>query len=351
MIYINARFLTQRKTGVQQYALVLCRELVKYVPDICFLTPNAALIDERWAQEFNILEVGKRNGHFWEQIELPRYLKSIGSPLLLCFTGLSPAFYKNCYFTIHDMSLYAYPKWFRFLYRAVYKINYTIQSKYALGIFTVSDFSKAEIEKFLAVDSDKITVLRNSVDTSVKVYKKNETESAKRNEILLVGTLEPRKNIEFVINAFLNSGIEDYKLVVVGGLGTAFSKVTFSQHERIKFCGYLSDEELELKYREASIFVYPSLYEGFGLPPLEAMQRGCPVMASDRASIPEVCGDAAYYFNPEDSADFSTKLHELVDNYDEISPVLIRNGYHRLEQFDVRDVALKLLDVISQRNI
>lgn len=74
-------------------------------------------------------------------------------------------------------------------------------------------------------------------------------------------------------------------------------------------------------------------------------------MASDRASIPEVCGDAAYYFNPEDSADFSTKLHELVDNYDEISPVLIRNGYHRLEQFDVRDVALKLLDVISQRNI
>ena len=74
-------------------------------------------------------------------------------------------------------------------------------------------------------------------------------------------------------------------------------------------------------------------------------------MASDRASIPEVCGDAAYYFNPEDSADFSAKLRELIENYDELSPVLIRNGYRRLEQFDVRDVASKLMDVISQRNI
>lgn len=74
-------------------------------------------------------------------------------------------------------------------------------------------------------------------------------------------------------------------------------------------------------------------------------------MASDRASIPEVCGDAAYYFNPEDSSDFSSKLRELIENYDELSPVLICNGYRRLEQFDVRDVASKLMDVISQRNI
>lgn len=351
MIYINARFLTQRKTGVQQYALVLCRELVKHTSDVCFLTPDTDLIDDKLKQEFNILPVGKRNGHFWEQIELPRYLKSIGSPLLLCFTGLSPIFYKNCYFTIHDMSLYAYPKWFRFMYRAVYKINYAVQSKYARGIFTVSDFSKAEIEKYLSIDASKITVLRNSVDNTPNNSMSSLANSERRNEILLVGTLEPRKNIEFVIDAFLRSGIENYKLIVVGGLGSAFSKVTFSQHENIVFCGYLSDEELELKYREASIFVYPSLYEGFGLPPLEAMQRGCPVMASDRASIPEVCGDAAVYFNPEDTSDFTKKLHNLIKHYVELSPQLINSGYCRLEQFNVRDVALKLLDVISQRNI
>jgi glycosyltransferase involved in cell wall biosynthesis len=351
MIYINARFLTQRKTGVQQYALVLCRELVKYVSDVCFLTPDIELIDDKLKQEFNILPIGKRNGHLWEQIELPRYLKSIGSPLLLCFTGLSPVFYKNCYFTIHDMSLYAYPKWFRFMYRLVYKTNYAVQSKFARGIFTVSDFSKTEIEKYLTVDPNKVTVLRNSVDYNSNAYLNAVSSVERRNEILLVGTLEPRKNIEFVINTFLHSGIEDYKLLVVGGLGSAFSKVTFSQHENIIFCGYLSDEQLELKYREASIFVYPSLYEGFGLPPLEAMQRGCPVMASDRASIPEVCGDAAVYFNPEDSSDFTNKLRDLIKRYDELSPQLINNGYHRLEKFKVRDVALKLLNVISQRNI
>jgi glycosyltransferase involved in cell wall biosynthesis len=351
MIYINARFLTQRKTGVQQYALVLCRELVKHISEVCFLTPDTDLIDERLKQEFNIQKIGKKNGHIWEQIELPRYLRSIGSPLLLCFTGLSPIFYKNCYFTIHDMSLYAYPKWFRFMYRAVYKTNYAIQSKYARGIFTVSEFSKTEIEKYLTIGSDKITVLRNSVDDHYNFINVSETHPVKRNEILLVGTLEPRKNIEFVVNSFLNSGIENYKLIVVGGLGTAFSKVTYSKHENIIFCGYLSDEELELKYREASIFVYPSLYEGFGLPPLEAMQRGCPVMASDRASIPEVCGDAAVYFNPEDSSDFTKKLRELIEHYDELSSQLINSGYRRLEEFNVRDVALKLLDVISQRNI
>ncbi|MBB1201478.1 glycosyltransferase family 1 protein [Enterobacteriaceae bacterium 89] len=351
MIYVNARFLTQRKTGVQQYALVLCRELVKHIPDLCFLTPKSDLIDQKWLREFNIQQIGNRNGHFWEQIELPRYLRSIGSPLLLCFTGLSPAFYKNCYFTIHDMSLYAYPKWFRFSYRAVYKLNYAIQAKCAQGIFTVSEFSKGEIIKYLSISPEKVTVLRNSVDGVMDVLATESVHRERRNEILLVGTLEPRKNVEFVINSFLASGIENYKLIVVGGMGSAFSKVTFSQHENIVFCGYLSDEELEAKYKQASIFVYPSLYEGFGLPPLEAMQRGCPVMASDRASIPEVCGDAAYYFDPDNPSDFSAKLLELIEKYDELSPMLIRNGYLRLKKFDVHIVALKLLDVISQRKI
>ena len=115
------------------------------------------------------------------------------------------------------MSLYAYPKWFRFLYRAVYKVNYAIQSRIARGIFTVSDFSKSEIEKYLGVDPDKITVLPNSVDTSINLKNHIENEAVKHKEILLVGTLEPRKNIEFVINAFLNSKIENYKLIVVGG--------------------------------------------------------------------------------------------------------------------------------------
>lgn len=351
MIYINARFLTQRKTGVQQYALVLCRELVKHIPDVCFLTPNTNLVEEKWMQEFNILKIGKRNGHLWEQIELPRYLRSVGNPLLICFTGLSPVFYKNCFFTIHDMSLYAFPKWFRLLYRIVYKTNYAIQAKFSRGIFTVSEFSKGEIEKYLSVDADKITVLRNSVDTSTSQETGNASVSHRTKEILLVGTLEPRKNIEFVVNAFLMANINDYKLIVVGGGGSAFSKVTYSQHENIVFSGYLSDEELLRKYKEASVFVYPSLYEGFGLPPLEAMQHGCPVMASNRASLPEVCGNAALYFDPENPLDFSTKLIELINNYDELSPVLIRNGYLRLEQFNVNDVVVKMLGVISQRNI
>lgn len=351
MIYINARFLTQRKTGVQQYALVLCRELVKHIPDVCFLTPDTDLVDEKWMEEFNILKMGKRSGHLWEQFELPCYLRSVGNPLLICLTGLSPAFYKNCFFTIHDMSLYAFPKWFRLLYRVVYKTNYAIQAKYSRGIFTVSEFSKSEIEKYLSVNAEKITVLRNSVDKAAIEQAANISVSPRIKEILLVGTLEPRKNIEFVVNAFLMANIKDYKLIVVGGGGSAFSKVSYSQHENIVFCGYLSDEELLRKYKEASVFVYPSLYEGFGLPPLEAMQHGCPVLASNRASLPEVCGNAAIYFDPENPADFSAKLLELIDNYDELSPVLIRNGYLRLEQFNVNDVVVKMLGVISQRNI
>ena len=351
MIYINARFLTQRKTGVQQYALVLCRELVKHVPDVCFLTPNSELIDSTLKSEFNILPIGRRNGHFWEQIELPRFLKSIGNPMLLCFTGLSPLFYKNCYFTIHDMSLYAFPKWFRFAYRAMYKLNYAVQSKFARGIFTVSEFSKTEIIKYLSVDPNKVTVLRNSIVRDMECQKLELTERALKNEILLVGTLEPRKNIEFVINAFLTYGIKNYKLVVVGGMGSAFSKISYSQNENIVFCGYLSDEELEKKYHDALLFVYPSLYEGFGLPPLEAMQYGCPVLASNRASIPEVCGDAAYYFDPENASEFSEKLCELIEHYEELSPALVRNGYLRLEQFDVHVVVSKMLDVISERKI
>ncbi|TDN55095.1 glycosyltransferase involved in cell wall biosynthesis [Buttiauxella sp. JUb87] len=349
MIYINARFLTQKKTGVQQFAINLCRALNKLRDDIIYVMPNV-VIDQSLGDEFNPMKIGKYSGHFWEQFELPIFLKGQGSPLLVCLSGLAPIFYANSIFTIHDMSLYHNPKWFKRSYRFIYKSNYLLTSKRAKKIITVSEFSKKEIIKYLKCDEGFISVIYNSIDSGA-IYSPPLDEQHKfiGEYFLTVGSIEPRKNLDFLIKTFLDLDLPDCKLIIVGGKGNAFSDVNINiDSEKVIFTGYISEEKLFNLYRNAKYFIYPSVYEGFGLPPLEAMGFGCPVLVSNMASMPEVCADSALYFDPFDEVSLRNLLSRAYKTSDgDLRAELICHGYERIKAFNVENEVRKFNSLID----
>jgi glycosyltransferase involved in cell wall biosynthesis len=220
-------------------------------------------------------------------------------------------------------------------------------------VITVSEFSKREIVKYTKVSEEKITVIYNGInrdlfhimeDTAVSAGVKEKYGLPKR-FILFVGNVKPHKNIKGLLLAserLLMEGLDDFGIVIVGkkeGFIRCDEEVfgLLEGNERLKkravFTGYVENEDLPVLYNLASLFVFPSLYEGFGFPPLEAMACGCPVVVSNVASLPEVCGDAAYYVDPYDVESIAEGMLKVLTD-DSLRQRLKKKGLERIRLFD-----------------
>lgn len=350
MIYINARFLTQPVTGVQRFAIEMCKELVKNNLQIQLIAPNN-IISKVLAKELGVKIIGSRTGHMWEKIDLPLYLLTQKSPLLINLCNTSPLFYKNQFVTIHDMAVFENPHWFSKKFSLFYKLMYPLMIFGSKKVLTVSNFSKQEILKYLNIDPSKVEVIYNSVD-HFKINEKEIKLNIYGKYLLCVGSVEPRKNLLSVIKAFQVLNLSDYKLVIVGGKNKLFNVLQLSEiisnefHDKIIFTGYVSDEELSTLYINAVVFIYPSLYEGFGIPPLEAMKHGCVTMVSNSSSLPEICGNASFYINPTNNEEIVEKLKFLVEN-EGLKTTLINQGYSQVLKYSWRKSAQNLLSIIE----
>ena len=328
-LVVNARFLTQKVTGTQRFAINISRELKLLQPETIFLSPPA-IDNQQLANELGAKIIGARSYRtyqklnlpanlLWEQLNLPLYLLRHGSPILLNLVNLAPYFYKNNILTIHDLAFKLFPEYFSKRFAALYNLLIPRLAQRARHIITVSQHSKNDISKHLNIPASKITVAYNAVNLEPSP---NSTRPYPWPYILTVGALEPRKNIPRLIAAFLQLADKNLRLIIVGkSEPQVFNKVSNleitneqqSEIKRVIFTGYLEDQELANLYTHATCFCYPSLYEGFGLPPLEAQARGCPVIVSNRASLPEVFGDSALYCDPENINDIDRKLQNLID--------------------------------------
>jgi len=320
-IYINARFLTQQTTGVQRFAIEICKELFKVNPNVKLIAPRN-ILHPILEKELNVHTFGLFSSHLWEQIELPLFLFKQGNPLLLNLCNTGPVFYKNQLVTIHDLAFIVNPTWFSKSFSALYNFLIPRIAKNSKHIFTVSIASKNEILQLLGIAENKISVVYNGVN--FKNYgPKPPLESGKY--LLSVSSIDPRKNIPFLIEAFSEWNSADYKLLIAGGKSNSFAIQNINESENIKFLGYVSDEDLVNLYQNAEAFVYPSLYEGFGLPPIEALSLGTKVIISDIPSLREVCGSQAFaYFNPQSKT-------ELISAFD-----LLRNIKNETKnEFDI----------------
>lgn len=347
MIIVNARFLTQSMTGVQRFAVEICLELKKlFGEQIKFVAPDAIVLKD-YAEALGVEVIGTHQGHLWEQWDLPRYLRSQGSPLLLCLCNTAPLCYKNKVVTVHDVAFEAYPQTFSKSFLYVYKFMIPRIMRSAKKVITVSEFSKDEIVKYYGINRNKIAVVYNAVGDGFK--KVADDELQKQKYLLAVSSLNYRKNFLAVLEAFDIFEKEDNEtsLYIIGDLKNSNFKGIdidrYRQNPRIKFLGRVSDADLVRYYSNASAFVYPSIYEGFGIPPLEAQTCGCPVLVADIPSLREVVADSGIYCNPYDVKDIANGMKSVLASGEELKA----KGAENIKRFSWENSARKVAEVLD----
>jgi glycosyltransferase involved in cell wall biosynthesis len=343
MIIINARFLTQKITGVQRFAVEICRRLPESIQGkpIIFVAPKGVLVN---TIEKKIQQFGRFKGQLWEQIDLPLYLKKQENLLLINLVGIAPVFYKNKIMFLYDLAFKHHPEWFSFSFQKMYNLFIPISLKNSRTIITDSNYVKLDIVKTYNVAENKIHVIYAA--QSSKFVNKN---GVREKIILTVSSIDPRKNLERIINAF-NTLKSDYKLVVIGQKNNTFANIQLDkeiQNENIIFTGYLSDENLIDYYNKAELFIYGSLFEGFGIPPLEAQACGCACMVSKVTSLPEVYENSVEYFDPYSIESIATKMNEMINDKDKIEKLRSR-GALNLKRFSWVVSTNKLTAIIEE---
>lgn len=316
MLYINGKFLTQRITGVQRVGVELVKELDKLVKpgEIEILSPPNC-INKIELKNIRIIEIGNKSNNYWVQWTFPKYVKK-HKGTSLTIAGLSPILYPG-YFMAHDVTFVRYPKSFSLQFRTIYNIAYKLTINRCIHLFTVSEFSKKEIIDLYGANQKNISVIYNSSQQLLKEQKKN--ISLKRWGIeakeyyLSVSSKNFHKNQKFIIQ--LAKKYPDKTFVIAGGsMPKSFNGIEFERLDNVVLTGYLSDDELYSIYKNAKAFIFPSFYEGFGIPPLEAITLGVKHIAvSDIPVFREIYSQGVYFFDPNDVDTFEIEKFDSIE--------------------------------------
>jgi glycosyltransferase involved in cell wall biosynthesis len=322
LVDINGRFLTQAITGVQRAALELVQALDHQLSagpalrsrySFRVITP-ARRTHGVALRHIPTMPVGHLRGHAWEQLELPIHARG---RLLVNLCNTAPLFGPTVV-TIHDASVFAVPEAYSLTFRTWYRTMLPIVGRHALRVVTDSRFSRRELSERVGIPLEKVDVIPLGAEhilgtpADSGIFGRVPVEPGRF--ILSVGSRSLHKNVGAVITAVSRLGTRRLPLVVAGGFNSrVFGESSVNDRDAFHTAGYVTDGELRALYENATCLVYPSLYEGFGLPPLEAMLCGCPTVVANTASLPEVCGDAALYCDPRDPDDIARKIRMLIE--------------------------------------
>ena len=289
--------------------------------------------------------------HLWSHFVLP-FKKG---DVLFCPANMAPIFIpksKKLVLTIHDLAFLTYPKSFSKSFQIYYSLLIPYNIKRADQIITISEASKKEIIDIFPQVKDKINIVVLGIDKKYGIVK----DLKKKKQILYVGSINERKNLIGAIESFERLPKElDYSLVIVGNFFDIFSlskkmkEVLFraKKNNKIIFKQGLDDNALIVEYNVSRILIFPSFYEGFGLPPLEAMACGTPVITSNLSSMPEVCGDAALYVDPYNIEDITSKM-EILINDKNLQKELVSKGLDKVRNFTWRKSALEHIKIFKE---
>jgi glycosyltransferase involved in cell wall biosynthesis len=355
-VYINGRFLTQRVTGVQRYARETLRELDRAL--VAADSGNATNAVQRWVllaprgTEFPPLEkiecriAGRLSGHAWEQLELPRITRN---GLLLSFCSTGPLFKKRQMITVHDASVWRVPEAFSWRFRLWYRFVIRSVVARAPRTLAVSDFTAAEIVRWFGGDHSRISVTtegwqhlaRYEADPSILTQHGLE----RGRYVLAVSSPTPNKNFQLVLRAARDLAQHGLQFAVAGAADPKVFAANELSGSEVKRLGYVSDAQLKALYQHALCFVFPSRYEGFGIPPLEAMSCGCPVVCAEIEAVREVCGDAAKYFDPSDHRKLASLIESLASSEAECERMRAA-GLKRANEFSWQEAAERSLSAV-----
>lgn len=328
-IAVNGRFEGRRITGVERYA----SEIVRCLGDrVRVIKPHRRLRGLR--------------GHLWEQLLLPFFISK--NELLWSPANSGPIAVSNQIATIQDLSPLEHPEWFRADFAAWYRFFLPILAKRVRKVFVSSQYVKSMIEARLG--------LKNVIVTSAGVDGTFFHPDAIQSKydlpdkyILFLGSLEPRKNLPALLNAWNMISIycENTWLIIAGDTGQVFHDVQYpSLPERTRFLGYIPEAHLPGLYAGATLFVLPSLEEGFGLPALEAMSCGTPVLTSNAGALPEIVGEAALQVNPFCVDKIGEAMRNILSS-ERLRSDLREKGLVHVREFSWERAAERIWDVLS----
>ncbi|MDQ6801705.1 MAG: glycosyltransferase family 4 protein [Acidobacteriota bacterium] len=251
--------------------------------------------------------------------------------------------------TIHDLTYKRFPELLQ--KETLHSLEAHMMREVALAdaIICVSESTRADLLKYYQVDPRRVFAIYSGVAEPATGHRPPATLPTRY--ILFVSTIEPRKNLGVLLDAFENlkrNGKYDGSLVVVGRIGWKSEQFVSRLRARdVLHLDYLSPAELQDVYRKAEVFVFPSIYEGFGFPLLEAMAHGVPTIAAESSSLPEIAGDAALYFDPRDAAQLESAISRVVENH-ELRHALIARGRERVAQFRWETAAERTVEVLQR---
>ncbi|HSA84091.1 MAG TPA: glycosyltransferase family 1 protein [Patescibacteria group bacterium] len=372
----------EKRVGISEYAYQLLRQFSELrSQDIAFRIylkqePRDDLPKERKGWQYRVIKPGK----LWTQWRLPLdlFLNRSKPDVFFSPTHYAPRFSPvPTVVSVMDLSYLYFPELFKKSDLLQLRSWTAYSVKQAKKILTISNSSKDDIIKEYKVSPGNVVVthlgIKENLSLTPHIYSMNELKAKyglSDNYLLFVGTLQPRKNIARLIKAFAKichpeqsegsskkkdsspTAQNDIQLVIVGRRGWLYEEILETPkklgiEERVTFLENVADTELPYFYKNARCFVLPSLYEGFGLPVLEAMKQGCPVITSNISSLPEAGGEAALYVDPEDVDDIAKKMTQLLSS-EKLRKELIEKGKEQVKKFSWEKTARATLAVLEE---
>ena len=354
-IGFDAKRAFHNNTGLGNYSRFVIQALLKYFPKNEYFAYSPKLSE----REIRIVGITPKNKFLWRSWLIKNDLKRDGIQI---YHGLSnelpfgkmPSGIKMVV-TIHDLIFERYPKLYPFFDRIIYKIKFRKACQNADAVVAVSEQTKRDIIDFYGINPEKIHVIYQDCDaafqekqSSEQIEKIKEKYQIKKKYILSVGTIIERKNQASLVAAFHQLNLSNYELILVGSHSKYQDEIEkYIQENNIQHVKILNKvpfQDLPAIYQGSELFVYPSFFEGFGIPIVEALHSGIPVVAATGSCLEEAGGEGALYANPVDINDLADKILQILVNKD-LRKQLIEAGQKHVEQFSAERIAKKLNDL------
>jgi len=362
-IGIDAReFLSARMTGIGRYLW----HFLKYATTSNYPHEYVLFCNQETHIPFNLPKLKKviiteKITLIWDQVLLPLNIAREKIDVLLTPYFKAPFFLPSkMVLIINDLIPLFFPEEHRLFKRIYFRFMCGMAARRATRIIAISANSRDDIVKFLKLPADKIMVVHLGVEerfrsSDIRIEEIRRKYTLPQKFILYVGNLSPHKNVQGLIKSYASLPLnlrEQYKLV----LGGPRSDKYFSYIEKLAremeltrdvvFTSFIEEKDLPAVYHMSSLFAFPSLYEGFGLPPLEAMVCGCPVVSSNTSSMPEVLGDAALFFNPYNVEEMSFAIRQMLED-ENLRNRFRQKGLERAKLFTFEKMTNRILEVFK----
>lgn len=361
-ILIDLTSLYGHLSGMERFAKELSSSLIRNHPENKYILIFKNELDKDYKNlNARKIVIKGKNKLVFNQLLLPKVLNSIEADLYLFLAFPAPVFFakKNSITMIHDMSPWECGQYMKTLSRLYFKISIRHAFNHSNLLLTNSNYSRDRIGSFSKKSKTKTSVVYcgftkiESKENDEKILKKYKLP---KNYLLSLSTLEPRKNLDLLLKVYekiINeeANVELPKLVLAGRMGWKMKNFLDGFSEKLKqyliFTDFIDDEDLPIVYKNADLFIFPSRYEGFGMPAIEAMGYGTMVLSSDTTAMPEILSDASLYFENENENSLYNELCKALKMTTAEKMVYIEKGYERAKLYSWDREAEKLMKIIN----